>query len=186
MVLNELEELPDIDEPMPVPPPVADKAPKKQKKRKRDEAKPEKDTLIASVLENWDSKKQGDVPNVDELKRKKLSDLKVLAKTQQIRQSSNLNEKGLAETFIAFLSSLLDTALQTDGEIERTNMADQELIRALREELGYWSSLLNNKVKVAAHLALNSGKVAVKKFKTNPQQSDGPKGKIAGSAAEPK
>jgi hypothetical protein len=99
-----------------------------------------------------------------------------------------LQPSGLAETLIGFVSQCLDFLAQTDGEITRLNDEDEELRRCVSEELGSLATYLNHKVKIASHVALNSGRAIVKKRKLMPAEKEneqGGKKQAQGSASQP-
>jgi hypothetical protein len=98
--------------------------------------------------------------------------LETLCTIQEKQQTHKLQPSGLAETLIGFVSQCLDFLAQTDGEITRLNDEDEELRRCVSAELGSLATYLNNKVKIASHVALNSGRAIVKKRKLSPPEKE--------------
>ena len=82
---------------------------------------------------------------------------------EQQKVATVVKPSGLGEQIVGLVSSLLDFLLRTDGEISQVNQSDAELIRCVNEELGVLSTLLSNKVQIASHLALNTGRAFLKK-----------------------
>ena len=138
----------------------------KKKKRKKPAVtkKPKKAVLLKRYLDNFDSSKQ-QPPTESDLKSMTVAKLETLCCLQQKQAAHNLQPSGLADSLIGFVSQCLDFVAQTDNEITRLNSEDEELKRAVSEELGNLATFINNKVKIASHLALNSGRAVVKKRK---------------------
>ncbi len=177
--MDELEQIPEIDEsavlstPVDTHDSVVVSSTKKRKraaapKKKKKARKPE---LVKRYLDNFDSSKQVP-PTEDELKSMSVAKLETLCCLQEKQQTHKLQPSGLAETLIGFVSQCLDFLAQTDGEITRLNEDDQELKRCVSEELGSLATYLNNKVKIASHVALNSGRAIVKKRKLMPPKKE--------------
>jgi hypothetical protein len=124
----------------------------------------EKQRLVKRYLDNFDASKTTP-PSHEEVKRLSVSTLKERLKCIEIKQTASLEPTGLAERVIGLVSVLLDTLLQTESEIQKANESDLELRRAVQSELGSLATYLNNKVQIASHLALNTGKVVLKKRK---------------------
>jgi hypothetical protein len=194
--MDELEHLPEIkqDVVLPISAPSNTVMPdtKSGKKRKRPPAtkkkKPRKPELVKRYLENFDSSKHTP-PTEDELKNITVAKLETLCTIQEKQQTHKLQPSGLAETLIGFVSQCLDFLAQTDNEITRLNQEDEELKRCVSEELGSLATYLNNKVKIASHVALNSGRAIVKKRKLMPEKQktneQGTKEQAEGSASKP-
>jgi hypothetical protein len=178
--MDELENIPELADdlilsvPVPVDDVVSDTK-STTKKRKRSVAtakkkkKPRKPELVKRYLDNFDSSKEVP-PTEHELKSMTVAKLETLCTIQEKQQTHKLQPSGLAETLIGFVSQCLDFLAQTDGEITRLNDADEELRRCVSEELGSLATYLNNKVKIASHVALNSGRAIVKKRKLSPEK----------------
>jgi hypothetical protein len=174
--MDELDELPTImeqDECEIVAEQELPAAPaKKQPPRKRKKPaastttakKPKKAVLVKRYLDNFDSSKQPP-PSEADLKSMTVAKLETLCTLQQKQATHNMQPSGLAVTLIGFVSQCLDFLAQTDNEITRLNQEDEELKRAVSEELGNLATFLNNKVKIGSHLALNCGRAVVKKRK---------------------
>jgi len=174
--MDELDELPTIMEQdeceviaeQELPPPPAAEAKKQPRKRKKPAAatakKPKKAVLVKRYLDNFDSSKQAP-PSESDLKSMTVAKLETLCTLQQKHATHNMQPSGLAVTLIGFVSQCLDFLAQTDNEITRLNAEDEELKRAVSEELGNLATFLNNKVKIGSHLALNCGRAVVKKRK---------------------
>jgi hypothetical protein len=124
----------------------------------------EKQRLVKRYLENFDSK-NGVTPTQDEIKKMSTTQLKDRLKLIEVKHTVALKPTGLAERVISLVSVLLDTLLQTESEIQKVNENDDELRRAVQSELGSLATYLNNKVQIMSHLALNTGKVVLKKRK---------------------
>jgi hypothetical protein len=164
--MDELEEIPEILSTavdMSIIPTKNRKSPEKTVVKAKAKQS-EKQRLVERYLENFDASK-GVSPTHEEVKRLSVSTLKERLKCIEIKQSVSLQPTGLAERVISLVSVLLDTLLQTDSEIQKTNESDLELRRAVQSELGSLATYLNNKVQIASHLALNTGKVVLKKRK---------------------
>jgi hypothetical protein len=161
--MDELEELPVVEQHSEV---VAEQELPSSKKRKRTAVKkpPKKAVLVKRYLDNLDSSKQSPPSEVD-LKNMTVARLETLCTLQQKKATHNMQPSGLAVTLISFVSQCLDFVAQTDNEITRLNEEDEELKRAVSEELGSLATFLNNKVKIGSHLALNTGRAVVKKRK---------------------
>jgi superfamily I DNA and/or RNA helicase len=140
------------------------------KKRKLPATKPsktkqsEKQRLVQRYLENFDAK-NGIAPTHDEVKRMSTLQLKDRLKLIEVKHTVSLKPTGLAERVISLVSAVLDTLLQTESEIQKVNESDDELRRAVQSELGSLATYLNNKVQILSHVALNTGKVVLKKRK---------------------
>jgi hypothetical protein len=182
--MDELADIPEIDDALLCPSPVDTVVPlsKPSTKRKRQSTKkkkkPRKPELVKRYLDNFDSSKQTP-PTEEELKGMTVAKLDTLCKLQEKQQTHKLQPSGLAETIIGFVSQCLDFLAQTDNEITRLNQEDAELRRCVSEELGSLATYLNNKVKIASHVALNSGRAIVKKRRLIP-----PKEKENGTETE--
>jgi hypothetical protein len=140
--------------------PSAIKPPKQPKQSKQSE----KQRLVKRYLENFDSQ-TGTTPSHDEIKRMSTTQLKEKLKVIALKHTVALKPTGLAERVISLVSVLLDTLLQTESEIQKLNESDDELRRAVQSELGSLATYLNNKVQIISHVALNTGKVVLKKRK---------------------
>jgi hypothetical protein len=182
--MDELEQIPEIDDDVVFPvlessnDTMSNAKSSTTKKRKRDvvapkkktKKKPRKPELVKRYLSNFDSSK-ATPPTEGELKSMTVAKLETLCSLQEKQQTHKLQPSGLAETLIGFLSTCLDFLAKTDGEITRLNAEDEELRRCVSEELGSLATYLNNKVKIASHVALNSGKAIVKKRRLSPPQA---------------
>ena len=168
--MDELEQIPEIDDyavlstPTTTHDAVVPTSTKKRKAAPKKKKKARKPELVKRYLDNFDSSKQVP-PTEDELKSMTVAKLETLCTIQEKQQTHKLQPSCLAETLIGFVSQCLDFLAQTDGEIARLNEDDQELKRCVSEELGSLATYLNNKVKIASHVALNSGRAIVKKRK---------------------
>ena len=178
--MDELEDIPEINADFCLPVPnddiVENPTTKKKRKRptqtvKKKKKKPRKPELVKRYLDNFDSSKQTP-PTEDELKGMTVAKLETLCTIQEKQQTHKLQPSALAETLIGFVSQCLDFLAQTDGEISRLNEQDEELRRCVSEELGSLATYLNNKVKIASHVALNSGRAIVKKRKLSPPEKE--------------
>jgi hypothetical protein len=179
--MDELEQIPEIDADFCVPVPTdnivedtkSDTTNKKRKRApvatKKKKKKPRKPELVKRYLDNFDATKQTP-PTEDQLKSMTVTKLETLCTIQEKQQTHKLQPSALAETLIGFVSQCLDFLAQTDGEISRLNEQDEELRRCVSEELGSLATYLNNKVKIASHVALNSGRAIVKKRKLMPAE----------------
>jgi hypothetical protein len=137
---------------------------KKRKKPDRTTSKPKKADLVKRYLQNLDSTKE--VPPTDaEIKSMSVAKLETLCTIQEKQSTHKMQPSGLAESLIGFVSQCLDFVAQTDNEISRMNSEDSELLRCVTEELGSIATYLNNKIKIASHVVLNSGRAIVKKRK---------------------
>ena len=172
--MNELEEIPEVEinDVTPAVAEVADVLPVRKGKRKREAPKPakklgKKAQLVKRYLDNFDSSKQ-EPPTESEVKSMSVAKLETLCTLQEKQQTHAIQPGGLAASLIGFVSNVLDFLARTDGEITRLNEEDQELKRCVTEELGALATFLNNKVKIASHVALNSGRAIVKKRKLTP------------------
>jgi hypothetical protein len=167
--MDELDELPTILDAAPISvksiPTIPTITTKKRKKPEKKMApKSKKADLVKRYLQNLDSRKE--LPPTDaEIKSMSVVTLERLCMLQEKQATHNLQPSGLAESLIGFVSQCLDFVAQTDNEISKLNSEDEELNRCVSEELGSIATYLNNKIKIASHVCLNSGRAIVKKRK---------------------
>jgi hypothetical protein len=168
--MNELEELPNIgDVPViDIPNPVINSPVTKIKRTKKNKKKApvisKKQQLVNRYLKNFDASKNVP-PSEEEMKGYTVVKLQTLCTLQEKQQTHKMQPSGLAVSLIGFVSNILDFLAKTDNEITRLNAEDDELKRCVAEELGSLATYLNNKVKIASHLTLNTGRAVVKKRK---------------------
>jgi hypothetical protein len=168
--MDELEELPTVIESTLLAHTPAVQAPvisstKKRKKPEKTTKSSKKSDLVKRYLQNFDSCSEAP-PSDAEIKAMSVVKLETLCTIQEKQATHKLQPSGLAEQLIGFVSQCLDFLAQTDDEISRLNAEDIELRKCVTEELGSLATYLNNKIKIASHVALNSGRAIVKKHKT--------------------
>jgi hypothetical protein len=162
--MDELEQIPEIDDVVIAEPAILNVA-KTVEKKKKPVKKSKKADLVKRYLTNFDS--SSEVPPTEaEVKAFTVAKLEMLCTLQQKQQTHKMKPSGLADTLIGFVSGIMDSLAQTDNEITRMNSEDQELKRCVSEELGSLATLLNNKVKIASHVVLNGGRAIVNKRKS--------------------
>jgi hypothetical protein len=143
-----------------------------KKRKKPTTSKSKKADLVKRYLQNLDSTKEAP-PTDAELKSFSVAKLETLCTIQEKQSTHKLQPSGLAESLIGFVSQCLDFVAQTDNEICRLNSEDTELLRCVSEELGSIATYLNNKIKIASHVCLNSGRAIVKKRKLEKENGYG-------------
>jgi hypothetical protein len=186
--MDELEQLPTVIESTLLShthTPVVQASSSATKKRKKPEKTPKsskKADLVKRYLQNFDSCSETP-PSDAEIKNMSIVKLETLCTIQEKQATHKLQPSGLAEQLIGFVSQILDYVAQTDNEICRLNAEDIELRKCVTEELGSLATYLNNKIKIASHVALNSGRAIIKKQKTG--KENGTEKPAEGSVTKP-
>jgi hypothetical protein len=194
--MDELDELPIIDSSeistsarvlLSTKPDIATTTKKRKREVNTNKPKSKKADLVKRYLQNFDSSKEKP-PTDDELKSMSVVKLETLCTIQEKQSTYKMQPAGLAESLIGFVSQCLDFVAQTDNEISRLNSEDDELRRCVAEELGSIATYLNNKIKIASHVALNSGRAIVTKKRKYEKENVCDKGgekSITNSASKP-